>query len=157
MQSALSAETLRLALDEHDILLQFTEEIRRLFDHGVAAEPTKAVGAMGLLLGTKIPEHFTREEENVFSPLQASHPDPVSAGIVVELTTEHQTLLKQVEELQQLLAQPDAVRLQENALWSKLVSFLTQLEKHAEKEDQLFHSLLGDDIPPSGQTVRSRH
>ena len=139
--NAFEPAVLQLAIEDHEIISQFIANISRMFGGKPAADAAGALQAMTLLVNKKMLNHFAYEEKHVFGPLLAARSSAKTSRLVGELQQEHQALLQQVRQLNETLA--GAVRDGGVATtWQALMAFLTNLEEHASKEDELFHLLL---------------
>ena len=134
-------DVLQLAVEEHEILSQYTKSVSRLFGTEPAASRKQAVQAIARLADKKILNHFAYEETNVFTPLLATRPGRKTVQLVATFQAEHKLLLRQIHQLERTLAlhrlPGDAA-----AVWKAVMRFFDNFEDHASKEDELFHSLL---------------
>ena len=144
--SEFQSHVLQRAVEDHEIISQFTKAISRMFGSESEVGVKKAVQAIALLTNKEVVKHFTYEEAKVFAPLLASHPDRKTVKLVAKLQAEHKLLLKQIQHLNRTLKK-HALPGDAGVLWQTLMRFLDTFEDHANKEDELFHCLL--DGPPT--------
>jgi len=132
---------LQLAVEDHEILSQFTKVISRMFSSKSRANAKKAAKAISVLTNKTIAKHFIYEEQKVFAPLLAERPKHTVVKLVKKFQAEHKTLLKQIKQLERILTNYD-ITSDANVLWKALIRFLDNFESHANKEDEFFHLLL---------------
>jgi len=154
MNSAEFHETvLQLAVEDHELLSQFTTAIARMFVSKSKADAKKASQAITVLSNKAILKHFAYEEAKVFRPLLATQPKRKIANQVAKFQVEHKRLLKQLQQLDRLLKKYD-LPADAGVLWKALMGFLNNFEDHANKEDAFFHFLL--DEQPTRSIRRTR-
>lgn len=122
---------------DHELMSLSIEKFRRLFTGARPPDATQQFADIQHLITTKIPAHFSDEENRVFPVLFAGNPGKKESQISVVLCQEHAALLAKAQRLDALLQQVNLTQCK-GELWSAMQDFLTDLENHVAKEVELF-------------------
>jgi iron-sulfur cluster repair protein YtfE (RIC family) len=123
------------AAGDHEVLSQAIDNFRKLFSGKEMNSTSPEVAKLMWLLGTKLPHHFSYEEEQVFPSLVVEQPQTKPSIDV--LCREHAVMLKEAKRLHKLLSSPDLAK-HEAEIWSAMLDLFAELQKHTGQEDKLF-------------------
>jgi len=130
-------QILQVAQADHVLLSLSIWNFRRLFTGARPPEAAQQFAEIQQFITKKIFAHFADEESRVFPLMLADDPGKPTSKVIAELRAEHATLLTKAHRLNALLARCSLNKCK-GEHWSALRSFLTDMEKHVAKEDQLF-------------------
>lgn len=133
------SEILGSAQADHELLFLGIENFRKLFAGVRPSDAAQQFASIQQLITKKIAEHFADEEDRIFPLLLAGNPTEKESQTIAELCEEHATFLATAQWLNALLQRTNLAKCK-GELWTALRDFLTGLEKHIAKEDQLFEA-----------------
>lgn len=122
---------------DHELLSLDIENLRRMFMDDHPSHTPQRFAHLQLLITLRMLSNFENEENEVFSALAANNHSKQATEFIGELLREHEQLLAEAQNLNGLLLHRDVTECK-GELWTKMLDFLGDLEKHAVKEDRLF-------------------
>jgi len=135
------AESLRLVLNDHEMLEEFIDGFNRLFASGTTTI-SKEVADETREFSQKLIGHFAYEEQHIFPALLASMPGSDVAQIISELREDHDELERRAKQLSKMLSPANLAGQNVNSLRVAMRDLGDQMERHSAKENELFPSLL---------------
>ena len=141
MNSHRLAQVKSIARADHEIILFGIGNFRRLFVGAHSADAPEDFVGVQRLLQEKIVRHFTYEEDNLFPALLDANPTAIATQTIAELRQEHMRLVERSRQLSALVGQRDLTNCT-GQIWTAMMDFFNDLEKHAAKEDALLESCI---------------
>jgi iron-sulfur cluster repair protein YtfE (RIC family) len=137
------SETLQWAIADHAAASEFVRNL----DATMAIWNTKETGvkiqAIRAYIQKHVTEHFAYEDEAIYNALLAANPDADIHRVVTGLQNDHRAITKEVEQLNELLAQVEhgagVQTIGQLDLTFRML--LGRLQRHAAEEDKLFAAL----------------
>ena len=128
-----------IAQADHEIILFGIGNFRRLFTGTQSPDAPADFAGVQRLLAEKILKHFAYEENQLFPALLEISPAQKTMQAIGDLCQEHTRLSERAQQLSALVGQRNLTNCT-GQLWTAMMDFFNDLEKHAAKEDALLES-----------------
>ena len=134
-------DSLEKALADHSILAGYFESFNTLFIDKTSEITARTTNEIREVM-KKVVDHFGHEEQRLFPSLLKADPSDQTAQFVADLREEHKSLLRKIDQLLKILVNENSANKRKSLLQRLLQDFSDDLEKHANKENELFPSLI---------------
>jgi iron-sulfur cluster repair protein YtfE (RIC family) len=137
MDTGASVPVYATAQADHKYISVCAQNFQKLLAHDRLADADQQFADIQQLIEVDVKEHFTHEETRVFPVLLKRNLGEAVTRLILELQQEHIPLLARAKQLNDLLHHRKLAYCS-TELWMIIANFLTDFQKHANKEEFLF-------------------